>query len=236
MTPSYRHWRERQQLAVELYRSGLSVPEVAARLGVGRTTVWRYLRLAGTPHLTMARRVPNVWPERRAPYWRLHTRLGAYEVVAGRKFCSRCGRWRLLLDFPHETHKRGVPHQHCTACQRQTRRFYSRHLTPEALENQRERQRFYYEGMRRRNGVPETTAHRRRVTDRAERILLPIEPLVRELLKVEDREELARRAGVDSRSIQRLMSGRSARVRIDLADKLAVALGIPSATIWGEAW
>ena len=108
------------------------------------------------------------------------------------------------------------------------------------LERRREYWRFHAEAVRRRAGVPERVFHNRRtVIDRIERIMLPTEPLLGLLAQYRDDEliaELARKSGVSERAILRLRTGESRRVRIDLADKLAVAIGIPSAIIFGEAW
>lgn len=237
MTPIYAQWRERQRQAVALYRQGVTAPEIADRMQIAANTVYRYLRLAGIGSTLAAQRVPNVWPNRRAPYWELHKRLGACEIVCGRKFCSRCGRWRLLSDFPH-SRVRGVPLPNCATCQRLARAYSHRHATEAQRENIRERQRIYYEGKRREAGIPETTAKRRRVVDRAERIMLPVEPLLTELARYRDGEltELATRAGVSERALYRYRYGESRRVRIDVADRLAVAMGLTSSLIWSEVW
>jgi len=232
--PRYADWEKRQRRAVELYRRGLEPREVARRMRLSPTTVWRYLRLAGEPRHT-ALSVPNVSVLPRPPFWALHERLGSCEVVCGRKFCSRCGRWRHLADFPRDSHKRGVALSHCAACQKAVRRYGYHHETEAQRANRRERHRMFYNGQRRQAGIPESTAQRVTVIDRIEGTRLPLEPLLVELRRV-DRAELARRAGIDETSIRRLTNGVSAHVRIDLADRLAVALGIPSAIIWGELW
>jgi len=136
--PRYADWEKRQRRAIELYRRGLEPREVARRMRLSPTTVWRYLRLAGEPHHT-ALSVPNVSVLPRPPFWALHERLGSCEVVCGRKFCSRCGRWRHLADFPRDSHKRGVALSHCAACQKAVRRYGYHHETEAQRANRRER-------------------------------------------------------------------------------------------------
>src|SRR5437764_9448320 len=101
MTPKYTEWRQRQAEAVRLYTElGWDVETIAWFIGVAPNTAWRYLREAGARHVATARRVTVVSRLPRAPYWELHARGGASEVVLGRKFCSGCGRWRHWCDFP----------------------------------------------------------------------------------------------------------------------------------------
>jgi hypothetical protein len=70
------------------------------------------------------------------------------------------------------------------------------------------------------------------------RIFLAREPLVEELTAWR-RENLARswvtlgqRAGVPERSIRRIVSGESRHVRLDMADKLAMALDQPLSLLY----
>ena len=163
-------------------------------------------------------------------------------IVCGRKLCTVCGRWRPVSDFPLWRCPDGARlAPRCDACVRAyLRRRYHRE-TPEQRKLRREYGRIWREAKRRERGVPVRPwgGRKRSVVDRPERILIPAAPLVKLLEPYRDTEklgELARRAGVPDRSIGRLLSGESARVRIDLADKLAVALGVPSAVIWKELW
>lgn len=197
-------------------------------------------------------------------------------VVCGRKHCTRCGRWRLLLDFhPRErdaageviawqamckvcarrservskgVRVRGRPygpaHPRMTVEQRRARQreqYVERLKDPERLELRREYGRIWAEGKRRERGVPvRQFRNRRTVIDRIERVFLPREPLVSELeiwrAAEGTFEGLARLSGVSARTIYRYRYGESSRVRIDVADRLALALGIPSAVLFGEAW
>jgi ribosome-binding protein aMBF1 (putative translation factor) len=158
--------------------------------------------------------------------------------VCGRKFCSRCGIWRQLADFPPDGKKLGQPLHHCRTCENTARRYYDQQMTPAQLENRRERHRIYAEGQRRAAGVPPTTARRRRLTDAREAIYLSVEPL-RELMKQTDAlmsdRDLAARAGLPERTVWRVRH-ENGKVQLDVADKLAVALGTTSKLLWGEEW
>ena len=73
--------------------------------------------------------------------------------------------------------------------------------------------------------------------DRREAIYFPVGPLKAALDALDDGEfgELARRAGVGERAIYRLRYVNT-KVQIDVADKLAVALGTTSQLLFGELW
>jgi len=238
--PAYDLWRERQAEAVRLYRLGRDLDEIGLALGVARSTAWRYLRLAGQPisHRAKLAAPTSVLP--RQPHWQLHQRGGACEIVLGRKFCSGCGRWRHLCDFPPDgrkstAHRAYGPIPRCRTCSRICRRWYVYHETPAQRANRRERHRFYKEGERRRAGVPVSTARRPTVVDRPEFVFLDRGPLVRELRRFEGEwSEIARRSGVPPRSITRLLNDGGAYVRIDTADKLAVAMRLTLSLIYGE--
>ncbi len=173
----------------------------------------------------------------RPAYWEINrpggrsTHKGAVEL--GRKFCAGCGRWRHACDFAAH---RGRPRSRCRACQRAYQRAWRAQMTPEQRDRNREYFRIWEEAKRRERGIAPRRFHRRRnVTDRIEFVGLPPEPLVdtiarRGLTDV----ELAAEAQVTPRSIYRLRTGQSRHVRIDLADKLAVALGVPLAVLYGD--
>jgi hypothetical protein len=155
-------------------------------------------------------------------------------VVCGRKFCPDCGRWRHLVDFPH---RKDRPYSYCSVCAyRRIRALRTR--DPDALERKREAGRFYYDRIARQRGItPRKWGRRsRRLVDiRTEFVWLRPGPLVTELRRqgVSIRT-LSRRSGVPERSIDRLFRGESQHVRVDLADKLAVAVGIPLALLYGS--
>lgn len=231
---SYRTWKRRQRKAIALYHEGLTPAEIALRLGVARTTVWRYLRY--TPKIQAARRVPHFWPDRRAPYWELHKRNGCSEIVCGRKFCPVCGRWRHVSDFNPESRRGGMPYPRCQTCSRVSRNYYFAHETPDQTANRRERHRIYYEGQRRRNGVPVSTHNRKRVVDHAERVFFDPAPIV-ELLNRHRFEIglIAKGAGLHDKTVRRFLTGESAHIRIDVADKIAFALGTTLFDLYGDA-
>ena len=74
--------------------------------------------------------------------------------------------------------------------------------------------------------------NRHTVIDKKERLFLPLPPLQEALSTVNDWEALAREAGVPARTVHRLRVGESKHVRIDVADKLALALGWPLEVIY----
>jgi transcriptional regulator with XRE-family HTH domain len=166
--------------------------------------------------------------------------------VLGRKFCSGCGRWRQVNDF--ERMPRGL-RARCRGCQLAYQRTLYRDRSLEQVERKREYRRFWQDARRRRDGMS-ARAFRHRVTviDRAEGIYLELEPLLdamnayvaRELRNGRDSgnglpdlwESLALEAGLSARAIWRVRSGESRRVRIDVADKIAVALDIPLSLLY----
>lgn len=217
--------RVRRRKILRLYRAGLVPSEIARRLHVKRGTVVRHLKATGVP-LTHVARVAPTWGSRRPPYWELHAHGGAVEVVLGRKFCPGCGRWRLLLDYPVRL---GRPAPRCRACQNIEHAWRYAHQTEAQREIRNEYRRFQSEVYRRRAGAePREFKNRHTVIDRPEYVFLSREPLLGELERLNgDVGIVARRAGVPERTLLRIRTGESRRVRIDVADKLAVALGIP---------
>ena len=153
-------------------------------------------------------------------------------IVCGRKHCCHCGRWRHVCDFVHVHGKvRGT----CRVCWARGERRKRASQTPEQHARYLEYHRIWHEGKRRRAGVvPRNWGPKSgRVVDRQlDYVWLSPEPLVRVLRGVEIRT-LSRRSNVPERSIDRLLRGESRHVRIDLADKLALAVGIPLSLIYG---
>jgi ribosome-binding protein aMBF1 (putative translation factor) len=156
-------------------------------------------------------------------------------IVLGRKFCSRCGHWRHACDFAPRWRNTGSGlSSQCRACTRiMNRESYARR-TPEQRDRANEYHRIWSEVQRRRAGKPARTANRPSVVDRPERILLDPAPLIAALRRYEySQVELAARAGIRPRAIYRITHGESKHVRVDVADKLAVALGLPLEVIYG---
>jgi hypothetical protein len=115
---------------------------------------------------------------------------------------------------------------------RQRERYRQRRKDPIWLARYREYGRIYQEANRRKRGIAPRNFHNRRtVIDKLEWVYLQPEPLVDALRGVEIRA-LSRRAKVPERSIDRLLRGESRHVRIDLADRLALALGLSLSLIY----
>jgi hypothetical protein len=198
--------RRRRARVVRLYRKGYDVPEIARRLGLQRKAVNLHLAGAGVPRVLDAERTPRFWPDRRAPYWELRRRGG-------------------VVDFPLVG---GVLYR-CETCCRVAKRIGYRRLSPEARALRLEYMRIYHEGHRRGEPRPRKSS----VVDRPERVLLPRAPLVVELDRLNGNlRSVCARAGVPERTVFRLRHDGGRWVRIDTADKLAVAMGIPLALIY----
>lgn len=160
-------------------------------------------------------------------------------VQCGRKFCSGCGRWRQVVDFGQI---RGRFRARCRLCFRMEQRGWWANMTPEQRERSREYQRIWHEVKRREAGVPVRQSRRRSVIDQIERVLLEAAPLLAEVEDYWHRQRLygdpdydwntlAAAAGVSERGLFRLRK-ENRFVRLDFADKLAVAIGVPLSLIY----
>ena len=179
----------------------------------------------------------------RPPYSGIR-RGGANPIACGRKFCASCGRWRLLVEFHRAYDGRdGGVHSYCETCYRRSQRKAYHARTEEQRELRREYDRFWTEAQRRKRGAPVRRFQTRStVVDKVERILLDTGPLLREMechiLERQDQGEqfgwatLARQAGTSERALSRLRTGQSAHVRLELADRIAVAMGVPLALLY----
>lgn len=152
-------------------------------------------------------------------------------LICGRKLCAKCGRWRHGCYFrPLAANTGSGLDSYCETCRRADRRARWARASAEQRKLVIEYERIRAEVKRRERGVtPRKFRNRRTVVDRAEMKFLPVGPL-RAAMKREGYEPalLARRAGVDSRSVHRVRY-ENRWVRFDLADKLALALGT---TLW----
>lgn len=158
------------------------------------------------------------------------------QPVLGRKFCPHCGRWRPVSDFSVKRRAVSGLSPTCLTCDRVEMRERRRHRTPAQRAGVREYQRMYAEAKRREAGLPIRVRKGRarpRAVDRIERVLLDSAPLVIELRR-RDQTALARRSGVSEKAIYRLLVGESRRVRIDVADKLAVGMGLTLSLIYTD--
>jgi hypothetical protein len=156
-------------------------------------------------------------------------------VICGRKFCTQCGRFRHLTDFGRSNQGRIA--SYCRCCGRERARQRWATMTPERRALTYEYHRFYNDAARRRAGVPQREHHRPTVIDQIERIFLPRDPFVLAIrhwmITHPDatQYDLVRRMGgslaAGDRALRRIRSGESAHVRIDVADRIAMAVGIP---------
>lgn len=228
-------WQKRQKEAVTLHREyEWDVPTIAWFLGIGRSTVDTYLRLAGVPRMTRARRRRYQASLPRTVNGAVARHLGASEIVSGRKFCSVCGRWRLLCDFPRDAHKRhSRPEARCRACGNAARRWYHQHLSESQLANKRERHRIWTKQTR--NGKGNGHVHPN-VIDEVEWAFLPVAPLQDVLASVPEGRMtwLGDRVGLGEKALRRYMTGESQHVRLDIADNLLVTLGLHLFDVYGD--
>ena len=164
------------------------------------------------------------------------------DIVCGRKFCAGCGHWRHVCDFGYIRGRR--LRGRCRACWRAQHREESLNYSEEQLERAREYQRFWHDAKRRAAGIPPRNfRNRRSIIDRPEYVMLDPAPLLAEMAHFYRAqlnnghpdyswEALAITAGVPARSLYRLRTGESRHVRVDLADRIAVAIGIPLSLIY----
>lgn len=117
-------------------------------------------------------------------------------------------------------------------------RAYFHSMPPERRALKNEYARIRWNARARAAGLPQRP-RRHTVVDRRERVYVDPAPLVAELRVATDGftdgvGKIAARSGVSERTILRWRDG--GRAQIGSADKVAVAIGIPSAVIWGERW
>lgn len=165
-------------------------------------------------------------------------------VICGRKFCTHCGRWRIVPDFRCVIDRRCARgyrlDSFCVACRRRVQREYYRQQTPSQRAKRREDAAFYRDRLRRARGADANYRPRgRKPVDCKETVkkdpaplLAVIDAHIREY--GESEHQLAARAGVPPRAIYRMRYGESRRIQLDTADKFAVALGLPLALIYPE--
>jgi hypothetical protein len=152
------------------------------------------------------------------------------EVVCGRKFCARCGRWRHVCDFERDPRNRtsGL-YSWCRACHRIWKRERYARRTPAERELINEYRRIWNEVQRRRAGIPPRNWRTLRpLPPRDQGELLDPAPLLTAMKRWDGSQRaLARKSGVPPRQLYRIESGESRRVQLNVADRLALALGIP---------
>ena len=183
-------------------------------------------------------------------------RADAGPIVCGRKFCTGCGRWRHVIDFGHHSASRYGIRARCRTC---TRRYEIAYWSqPDALARRRESQRFHKHAKRRARGVAQRrTPYRLRFGDGYLDSVAPYGPAtvdpallaahVAQWLAAYDAQHighgarfgsgahhaLAVASGVPERRIYGVLHGE--RCHRVTADRLACAIGLPLATIYGAA-
>jgi hypothetical protein len=174
---------------------------------------------------------------------------GTEPTECGRRFCIGCGRWRPLVDFEW-VERRGWRgwRARCCACRRIEERARYANRSLQERERRREYERIYLEVQRRQQGIPPRTYHNHTtVVDHIERVFLAREPLatcLRTYLaatfpgkSVEGgglRGLASRYPGLHERTMDRILTGESKHVRLDVADRIAVAIGVPLAVMYPE--
>lgn len=177
---------------------------------------------------------------RRAPYPFSAGGGGSNPVICGRKFCSACGCWRLVVDFA--CCRRDPPFKlasWCRICQRVRER--ERRRDPVLGELHREYQRIWAEGRRRAAGVPERRwVNGRQLPNEAHQGWTlntePVAAVVRQWLRTEvgrSLSDLALAAGVPERRIYDVLHGE--RISVPVADRLVVAMGLHLDLLYEEA-
>lgn len=118
---------------------------------------------------------------------------GSGKPVLGRKFCSKCGKWRHLCDFhvDERTHGVAIRFKHmCKTCFRLYER--EKYADPVYRERKREYQRIYLDARRRAAGVPARKFREQREIDTGSQLeKVPNEPLRRRFLELQAGEGLS---------------------------------------------
>jgi transcriptional regulator with XRE-family HTH domain len=164
-------------------------------------------------------------------------------IVCGRRFCAICGRFRHACDFrPDPANATSGLRSYCRICDARRKRARYARRTAEEKRLRREYDRFWAEARRRREGAAVRLRHRRVPKGKDEIITVVPGPLLAEasrhiLLQQWDDPEydwstLARTAGISDRTLRRLRNGEQERIGVDIADRVAVAIGVPLALIY----
>jgi hypothetical protein len=160
------------------------------------------------------------------------------QIVCGRTFCRMCGRWRPISDFRRD--RRNQPsglRSYCHACDRDRRRRWWRAASPEQRQLVAEYRRFWRDAKRVEAGQKPRGPWTHSVVDHVERVYLDPAPLLALLTQYDtgDFRMLARRADLSEKAIYLLRYGKTTRVRLDHADKLALAMGSYLYDLYGDA-
>lgn len=171
-------------------------------------------------------------------------------VVCGRKHCTGCGRWRHAVDFFAHCRSPLQLASRCKTCARRQGRAVRRDPVRGPLR--REYERIWREGQRRAAGVPERPG-RRPPPDvgpsRGNRMvpIAPLTPFLEQWMNAHADEYrngvnghwqgirgLAAASGVPERMLYSILSGHQVRCHYDVADRLAIAVGLSLTLIYGE--
>lgn len=155
-------------------------------------------------------------------------------VVCGRKFCSKCGRWKLAVFFTYENRAgKPFPASWCEACRHEglRRSYESLRRDKERWARRLELNRFALYKSRRAKGVPERlwTEHAKRLPRKPGKSeALPATPLLSwldEYLTRTDQPEhpFLENAGVPARRINGLRRGEAENVSLSIVDRLLFA-------------
>lgn len=163
--------------------------------------------------------------------------------ACGRKFCSVCGRWRLLMDFPlMEQTARGAPvywHPRCRTCRLRQKKAYE--TTQYGREKKRQYDREYRAAQRRAQGIEPRSYQKYAPKERDDRPEVPVAPLQAAFMECGlNVSQVAEEAGYfrdgkpDSLRVKRmlgLVAGQSGKVyeRISYANAKRLVKAMPGA-------
>lgn len=155
-------------------------------------------------------------------------------VVCGRKFCTRCGKWRLLLDFPiRHHHGKTGPGSWCAACERRANHDRMKAVRADPIRRQRYREYhlIWQEAKRREAGALVRKSFQKPLPQTSHAGSLPVGPLLRWLdvwlANHPDvtESQLFEWAGSNPRRAYEFRRGRAARVSMGLASRLLETAG-----------
>jgi hypothetical protein len=178
--------------------------------------------------------------EMREPYGRF-IGAGCNPVVAGRKFCTVCGRWRQTVDFAPCTREPKLKlASWCRNCQR--RKEAEAWRDPQRRDHKREYHRIWREAERRRNGVPERPfkSRERPQDSRGSLPRLYSAPLADRIVRYAEHhyggniEHVCEAIGVESRRLSDWRTGKHKMVHFDVADRALLGLDLHWWDVWEE--
>lgn len=162
----------------------------------------------------------------------------ASTIECGRKFCSKCGKWKLLLYFTaHRWNDDGTLkylQPTCASCKNRYEKQHRKNLQGDDRLRQQEYERTYRQKVRKKQGV-KVRGQGYSLEGKASSVAS--EPLIRFIKQwlIENNEEekglygskqteLARLAGVDPKRIYEILEGK--RISLRTADAICIFLGL----------